>query len=152
MDPGWVKSMPGDFGDFTVNIGLGVNFLAGGTFFFNSNDTLSYGITPLIKTYLYAPFRLKALSEEYLLQSFKKCYLVFCTPTLNLTTLHIDHPLKAGQDHGGSGVAPSVLNSSYLPCKVKRKFSLTCSILQFSFTVGKPRFVSWLRLSKGGDD
>ena len=33
MDPGWVKSMPADFGDFTVNIGLGVNFLADGTFF-----------------------------------------------------------------------------------------------------------------------
>ena len=26
--------MPGDFGEFTVNIGLGINFLAGGTFFF----------------------------------------------------------------------------------------------------------------------
>ena len=35
MDLGWVKSMPGDFGEFTVNIGLGINFL-------NSNDTLSY--------------------------------------------------------------------------------------------------------------
>ena len=34
--------MPGDFGEFTVNIGLGINFLAGGTFYFNSNDTLSY--------------------------------------------------------------------------------------------------------------
>ena len=39
---GWVKSMPGDFGEFSVNIGLGINFLAGGTLFFNSNDTLSY--------------------------------------------------------------------------------------------------------------
>ena len=43
LDFGWVKSMPGDFGEFTVNIGLGINFLAGGTLFFNSNDTLSYG-------------------------------------------------------------------------------------------------------------
>ena len=34
--------MPGDFGELTVNIGLGINFLAGGTLFFNSNDTLSY--------------------------------------------------------------------------------------------------------------
>ena len=34
--------MPGDFGEFTVNIGLGINFLAGGTLFLNSNDTLSY--------------------------------------------------------------------------------------------------------------
>ena len=34
--------MPGDFGELTVNIGLGINFLAGGTFYFNSNDTLSY--------------------------------------------------------------------------------------------------------------
>ena len=36
--------MPGDFGEFTVNIGLGINFLAGGTLFLNSNDTLSYGL------------------------------------------------------------------------------------------------------------
>ena len=34
--------MPGDFGEFSVNIGLGINFLAGGTLFLNSNDTLSY--------------------------------------------------------------------------------------------------------------
>ena len=34
--------MPGDFDEFMVNIGLGINFLAGGTFYFNSNDTLSY--------------------------------------------------------------------------------------------------------------
>ena len=34
--------MPGDFGEFTVNIGLGINFLAGGTLSLNSNDTLSY--------------------------------------------------------------------------------------------------------------
>ena len=34
--------MPGDFGELTVNIGLGINFLAGGTFYFNSNNTLSY--------------------------------------------------------------------------------------------------------------
>ena len=34
--------MPGDFGEFTVNIGLGINFLAGGTLYLNSNDTLSY--------------------------------------------------------------------------------------------------------------
>jgi len=25
---GWVKSMPGDFGEFSVNVGLGINFLA----------------------------------------------------------------------------------------------------------------------------
>ena len=36
--------MPGDFGELTVNIGLGINFLAGGTFYFNSNDTLSYEV------------------------------------------------------------------------------------------------------------
>ena len=34
--------MPGDFGELMVNIGLVINFLAGGTFYFNSNDTLSY--------------------------------------------------------------------------------------------------------------
>ena len=34
--------MPGDAGEFSVNIGLGINFLAGGTLFLNSNDTLSY--------------------------------------------------------------------------------------------------------------
>ena len=34
--------MPGDFGELTVNIGVGIIFLAGGTFYFNSNDTLSY--------------------------------------------------------------------------------------------------------------
>ena len=34
--------MPGDFGELTVNIGLGINFLAGGTLYLNSNDTLSY--------------------------------------------------------------------------------------------------------------
>ena len=39
--------MPGDFGEFTVNIGLGINFLAGGTLSLNSNDTLSYGHTGL---------------------------------------------------------------------------------------------------------
>ena len=37
--------MPGDFGEFTVNIGLGINFLAGGTLYLNSNDTLSYALT-----------------------------------------------------------------------------------------------------------
>ena len=42
MDLGWVKSMLGDFGELTINIGLGINFLAGGTLFLNSNDTLSY--------------------------------------------------------------------------------------------------------------
>ena len=36
--------MPGDAGEFSVNIGLGINFLAGGTLFLNSNDTLSYGL------------------------------------------------------------------------------------------------------------
>ena len=39
--------MPGDFGEFTVNIGLGINFLAGGTLSFNSNDTLSYAVVTL---------------------------------------------------------------------------------------------------------
>ena len=41
--------MPGDFGEFTVNIGLGINFLAGGTLSLNSNDTLSYMIQYMIK-------------------------------------------------------------------------------------------------------
>ena len=41
LDLVWVKVMPGDFCEFTVNIGLG-NFLAGGTLFLNSYDTLSY--------------------------------------------------------------------------------------------------------------
>ena len=39
-------SMPGDFGEFTVNIGLGINFLVGGTLSLNSNDTLSYFLFP----------------------------------------------------------------------------------------------------------
>ena len=41
--------MPGDFGEFTVNIGLGINFLAGGTLFLNSNDTLSYILAKNLK-------------------------------------------------------------------------------------------------------
>ena len=41
--------MPGDFGEFTVNIGLGINFLAGGTLFLNSNDTLSYVFRNTVK-------------------------------------------------------------------------------------------------------
>ena len=44
LNLGWVKSMPGDFGELTVNIGLGIIFLAGGTLFLNSNDILSYVI------------------------------------------------------------------------------------------------------------
>ena len=46
--------MPGDFGELTVNISLGINFLAGGTFYFNSNDTLSY-ITYIISSLLSPP-------------------------------------------------------------------------------------------------
>ena len=49
--------MPGDFGELTVNIGLGINFLAGGTFYFNSNDTLSYAFSSLSTC-------LSALTEE----------------------------------------------------------------------------------------
>ena len=36
--------MPGDFGELAVNIGLGINFLAGGNLFLNSYDTLSYAL------------------------------------------------------------------------------------------------------------
>ena len=39
---GWVKSMPGDVGEFSVNIGLGINFLAFGTLFVTLRDTLTY--------------------------------------------------------------------------------------------------------------
>ena len=49
--------MPGDFGELTVNIGLSINFLAGGTFYFNSNDTLSY-----ISCVLYTKEQLVALN------------------------------------------------------------------------------------------
>ena len=42
--------MSGDFGEFSVNIGLGINFLAGGTLSLNSNDTLSYVLT--LRVYL----------------------------------------------------------------------------------------------------
>ena len=45
LDLGWVKSMPGGFGEFTVNIGLGINFLAFGTPFVTLRDTLTYGRT-----------------------------------------------------------------------------------------------------------
>ena len=38
----WVKSMPGDFGDFSVNIGLGINFLAFVSQFVTLRDTLTY--------------------------------------------------------------------------------------------------------------
>lgn len=34
--------MPGDVGDFSVNIGLGINFLAFGTQFVTLRDTLTY--------------------------------------------------------------------------------------------------------------
>ena len=39
---GWVKSMPGDVGDFSVNIGLGINFLAFVSQFVTLRDTLTY--------------------------------------------------------------------------------------------------------------
>ena len=38
----WVKSMPGDVGDFSVNIGLGINFLAFVSQFVTLRDTLTY--------------------------------------------------------------------------------------------------------------
>ena len=41
MDLGWVKSMPGDFGEYKVNI---VFFLAFGTIFVTLRDTSSYSI------------------------------------------------------------------------------------------------------------
>ena len=44
--------MPGDFGEFAVIIGLGINFLAGGTLFLNSDDTLSYVIVNTLKVSL----------------------------------------------------------------------------------------------------
>ena len=47
MDLGWVKSMPGDFGEYTVNIGLSINFLAFGTIFVTLRDTTSYSIVAL---------------------------------------------------------------------------------------------------------
>ena len=37
--------MPGDFGDFSVNIGLGINFLAFVSQFVTLRDTLSYVLT-----------------------------------------------------------------------------------------------------------
>ena len=40
----WVKSMPGDVGDFSVNIGLGINFLAFVSQFVTLRDTLTYGV------------------------------------------------------------------------------------------------------------
>ena len=46
--------MPGDFGEFTVNIGLGINFLAGGTLYLNSNDTLSYVNRPTVYPHHYS--------------------------------------------------------------------------------------------------
>ena len=54
--------MPGDFGDFSVNIGLGINFLAGGTLSLNSNDTLSYKYFPgnVLRRFFY--YHLKAYS------------------------------------------------------------------------------------------
>ena len=39
--------MPGDFGDFSVNIGLGINFLAFVSQFVTLRDTLTY-IVPTI--------------------------------------------------------------------------------------------------------
>ena len=46
LDLGWVKSMPGDFGDFSVNIGLGINFLAFVSQFVTLRDTLTYVFSP----------------------------------------------------------------------------------------------------------
>ena len=42
LDLGWVMSMPGDVGEFSVNIGLGINLLAFGTPFVTLRDTLTY--------------------------------------------------------------------------------------------------------------
>ena len=44
LDLGWVKSMPGDFGKFLVNIGLSIHFLAFGTLFVTLRDTSSYPV------------------------------------------------------------------------------------------------------------
>ena len=41
LDLGWVKVMCGDFGEVMGIIDLVINFLAGGTLFWNSYDTLS---------------------------------------------------------------------------------------------------------------
>ena len=42
LDLGWVKVMCGEFGEVSGIIDLKINFLAGGTLFLNSYDTLSY--------------------------------------------------------------------------------------------------------------
>ena len=42
LDLGWVKVMCGEFGEVSGIIDLVINFLAGGTLFLNSYDTLSY--------------------------------------------------------------------------------------------------------------
>ena len=42
FDLGWVKVMCGEFGEVSGIIDLAINFLAGGTLFLNSYDTLSY--------------------------------------------------------------------------------------------------------------
>ena len=58
--------MPGDFGEFTVNIGLGINFLAGGTLYLNSNDTLSYTLLKSKTTRFVSPQ--KAVFQAIFLQ------------------------------------------------------------------------------------
>ena len=42
LDLGWVKVMCGEFGEVSGIIDLVINFLAAGTLFLNSYDTLSY--------------------------------------------------------------------------------------------------------------
>ena len=44
---GWVKVMCDEFGEVSGIIDLVINFLAGGTLFLNSYDTLSYLLFPL---------------------------------------------------------------------------------------------------------
>ena len=60
---GWVKSMPGDFGDFSVNIGLGINFLAFVPQFVTLRDTLTYG-GHLMPIQLFSPMLTK--TEAYI--------------------------------------------------------------------------------------
>ena len=44
LDLGWVKVMCGEFGEVSGIIDLVINFLASGTLFLNSYDTLCYGV------------------------------------------------------------------------------------------------------------
>ena len=72
--------MPGDFGELTVNIDLGINFLAGGTFYFNSNDTLSYVqlLRQLWKMHiaLYSPCQTHASNLSSMASSWTSLWLI----------------------------------------------------------------------------